>query len=91
MISHKEEQQGLSPVQEQDFLALDILDDCSRSQSRYYPLPRINKETIKKELMRLVDIEVLTQVQQSERGTPVFIKPLNDGTLHFVTDYWKVN
>jgi hypothetical protein len=41
--------------------------------------------------MRLVDIGVLTPVQQSEWGTPVFIIPKKDGTVHFITDYRKVN
>jgi hypothetical protein len=41
--------------------------------------------------MRLVDIGVLTPVQQSEWGTPVFIIPKKDGTVRFITDYGKVN
>jgi hypothetical protein len=41
--------------------------------------------------MRLVDIGVLTPVQQSEWGTPVFIIPKKDGTVRFITDYRKVN
>ena len=31
--------------------------------SRYYPVPRINRENFRKDLNRLVEIEVLTQVQ----------------------------
>ena len=41
--------------------------------SRWYPVPRINKLTFKKELMRLVKIGVLESVQESEWGMPVFI------------------
>jgi hypothetical protein len=41
--------------------------------------------------MRLVAIGVLTPVQQSEWGTPVFIIPKKDGTVRFITDYRKVN
>jgi hypothetical protein len=59
--------------------------------SWYYPVPRINKETFRKELMRLVDIGVLTPVQQSKWGTPAFIIPEKDGTVHFITEYRKVN
>ena len=34
--------------------------------SKYYPVPRINKETFFKDLKRSVKIEVLTPVQQSQ-------------------------
>ena len=43
--------------------------------TKWYPVPRINKLTFKKELMRLVKIGVLERVQESEWGTPVFIIP----------------
>ena len=43
-------------------------------------VPRINKLTFKKELMRLVEIGVLERVQESEWGTPVFIIPKKEGT-----------
>ena len=53
--------------------------------------PRINKATFKQELLRLVDIGVLTPVQQSEYGTPVFIIPKKEGTIRFLTDYRRIN
>ena len=43
--------------------------------SKYYPVSIINKDTFRKELKRLVKIVVLTPVQQSQYGTPVFIIP----------------
>ena len=58
---------------------------------RYYPVPKINKETFKKELLRLVDIGVLNRVEQSEYGTPVFIIPKKEGTVRFITDFRRVN
>ena len=58
---------------------------------RYYPVPKINKETFKKELLRLVDIGVLDRVEQSEYGTPVFIVPKKEGTVRFLTDFRRVN
>ena len=41
--------------------------------SKYYLFPRINKETFCKELKRLVKIGLLTPVQHSQYGTPVYI------------------
>ena len=65
--------------------------DAKPSSSRYYPVPHINKETFRKELMRLVDIGVLTPVQESRYGTPVFIIPKKEGTVRFITDFRRVN
>ena len=41
--------------------------------SKYYPVHIINKETFHKDLKRLVGIGVLTLVQYSQYGTPIFI------------------
>ena len=43
--------------------------------SRYYPVPRINNGNFQKELKRLLEIGVITLVQQIQYGTPVFIIP----------------
>ena len=43
--------------------------------SKYYLIPRINKDTFYKYLKRLVKIGVLTQAQPSKYGTPVFTIP----------------
>ena len=59
--------------------------------AKWYPVPRITKLTFKKELMRLVMIGVLERVQEYEWGTPVFIIPKKEGTVHFLTNYRKVN
>ena len=59
--------------------------------SRYYLVPRINKETFRKELKRLVEVVLLTPVQQIQYGTPVFIVPKKEGTAGFITDYHRLN
>ena len=43
--------------------------------SRYYPVPIINKENFRKQLERLVEIGVIRSVQQIQYVTPVFIIP----------------
>ena len=43
--------------------------------SRYYPVPIINKETFRKDLRLLAEMGVLITVHQSQYGTPVFIIP----------------
>jgi Reverse transcriptase (RNA-dependent DNA polymerase). len=74
-----------------DPVNIELREDAKPVSSRYYPVPKINKETFRKELLRLVDIGVLTPVQDSEWGTHVFIIPKKDGTVRFITDYRKVN
>ena len=45
---------------------LDLKPGYKPFNSRYYPVPRISKETLCKELKRLVEIGVLTPIQQSQ-------------------------
>ena len=59
--------------------------------SRHYTVPRINKETFRKELKHLVEIGVLTAVQQSQNSTTVFIIPKKEGNVRFITDYHSLN
>ena len=54
-------------------------------------VPRINKETFRRELKSLVEIGVLTPVQQSQYGTPVYIIPKKEGTMMLITDYLRLN
>ena len=59
--------------------------------SRYYPMPRVHKQTFKKELLRLVEIGVLEEVRQSKWGSPTFIIPKKQGTVRFISDFRKLN
>ena len=51
---------------------------------------RINKYTFYKELQCLVEIGVLTPVQQSQHVTPIFIISKKEGTLRFITNYCRL-
>ncbi|GFH49966.1 hypothetical protein CTEN210_06442 [Chaetoceros tenuissimus] len=74
-----------------DPVKIQLKEGAKAVNSRWYPVPKINKETFKKELERLVKIGVLEVVHESEWGTPVFIIPKKEGTVRFVTDFRKVN
>ncbi|GFH50707.1 hypothetical protein CTEN210_07183 [Chaetoceros tenuissimus] len=74
-----------------DPVKIQLKEGAKAVNCRWYPVPKINKETYKKELERLVKIGVLEVVHESEWGTPVFIIPKKEGTARFVTDFWKVN
>jgi len=51
---------------------IELQEDTKPVSSKYYPVPKVQKETFRKELHRLLDIGVLTPVQQSEWEMPVF-------------------
>ena len=74
-----------------DPVDLDLNPGSRPFNSKYYPVPRINKETFRKELKLLVKIGVLTPIQHSQYGTPVFITPKREGTVGFITDYLRLN
>ena len=72
-------------------VGLELNPDSKPFNSRYYPVPRINKEKFRKEIKRLVEIGVPKLVQQSQYGTPVFIIPKKEGTVRFITEYHRLN
>ena len=64
---------------------------------RAFPVPRIHKETVQKEVKRLVKIGVLKLIQESEWGFPSFLIPKKSkvpgipGTVRFLTDLCELN
>ena len=74
-----------------DPVELELKKGSKPFNSKYYPVPRINKETFPKELKCLVKIRVLYLVQHSQYGTPVFITPKKEVTVRFITDYNRLN
>ena len=69
---------------------LDLNPDFKMFNNKYYPVPRIYKENFFKELNRLVKMGVLTPVQHSQYGTPIFIITNEGGTVRFITDYHRL-
>ena len=59
--------------------------------STYYPVPIIDKENFCKDLKHLVEIGVLTPVQHSQYGTPLFIIPKRERTVRLMTNYRRLN
>ena len=55
--------------------------------SKYYPLPRTNKDSFHEELKSLEEIGVLNTVQHIQYGIPVFIPPKKEGIVRFITEY----
>ncbi len=56
-----------------------------------FPVPKVHKETIIKEVERLCELGVLERQPASEWALPSFIIPKKDKTLCFLSDFWEVN
>ena len=58
-----------------DPIDLELKPNFKSVNIKYYPVPRTNKETFRKELQFLVEVRALNPVQKSQYGTPTFIIP----------------
>jgi hypothetical protein len=58
---------------------------------RAFPVPKIHKETLFKEVERLVKLGVLEGQPASEWASPLFIIPKKNRTACFLSNFWKVN
>jgi hypothetical protein len=56
-----------------------------------FPVPKVHKETIIKEVKRLCQLGVLERQPTSEWALPSFIIPKKDKTVSFLSDFWEVN
>jgi hypothetical protein len=54
-------------------------------------VPKVHKETIKKEVERLCQLGVLERQPASEWALPSFIIPKKDKTVCFLSGFWEVN
>jgi len=58
---------------------------------RAYPIPKVHKGTLTREVDQLVKIGVLKKQDDSEWASPSFIIPKANGTVRFVSDFREVN
>jgi hypothetical protein len=63
----------------------------SRSHGRPYPIPKIHKATLMKEIDCLVSIGVLKWQPSSKWASPSFIIPQKDHTVRTISDYRELN
>ena len=63
-------------------------------QGRPYPVPRVHEQTLRNEVQRLVDIDVIEPItgeQSGGWGAPSFIIAKPNGQVRFLTDFRQVN
>jgi hypothetical protein len=62
----------------------------SPDHGQAFPVPKIHKDTIIKEVERLCDLGVLERQPPSEWALPSFITPKKDRTVCFLSNFWGV-
>jgi predicted aspartyl protease len=68
-----------------------LKDNAEPHHARPFPVPKIHELTLKSELDRLCDLNVLKRVNRSQWGAPTFIVPKKDGTVRFISDFRELN
>jgi hypothetical protein len=72
-------------------VSFQLKEGVSPYHGQAFPLPKVHKETIMKEVERLCQLGVLERQPASEWASPSFIIPKKDKTVHFLSDFWEVN
>jgi hypothetical protein len=68
-----------------------LKDNVEPHHGRPFPVPKIHELTLKSELDRLCELNMLKRVNRSQWGAPTFIIPKMDGTARFISDFRELN
>ncbi len=63
----------------------------SPDHGQAFPVPKVHKETIIKEVARLCQLKVLERQPASEWALPSFIIPKKDKIVRILSDFWEAN
>jgi hypothetical protein len=72
-------------------ISFQLKEGVSPYHGQAFPVPKIHKETIRKEIERLCKLGVLERQPASEWALPSFIIPKKDQIVCFLSDFWEVN
>ncbi|KAG7345279.1 reverse transcriptase RNA-dependent DNA polymerase [Nitzschia inconspicua] len=71
---------------------IDLVEDATPFHCKQpYPVPLVDRETVKAELERQVDLGLLERVYESEWGMPMFATKKSDGSIRTVDDLRQLN
>ncbi len=69
-------------------VSFQLKEGASLYQGQAFPVPKIHKDTLIKEVERLVKLGVLERQPASERASPLFIIPKKNRTVPFLSNFW---
>jgi hypothetical protein len=72
-------------------VSFQLKEGVSPYHGQAFPVPKIHKGTLIKEVERLVKLGVLEQQPASEWASPLFIIPKKNRTVCFLSNFWEVN
>ena len=72
-------------------VSFQLKEGVSPYHGQAFPVPKIYKETLIKEVDRLVKLGVLERQPASEWASPSFIIPKKNRTVCFLSNFWEVN
>ncbi len=72
-------------------VSFQLKEGASPYHGRAFPVPKIHKDVIIKEIERLCKLGVLERQHYSEWASPSFIVPKKNNTVHFLSNFWEVN
>ena len=70
---------------------LELKEGAKPHHGRAFPVPRIHRETLKKEVERMVELGILKWEGESEWAFPSFIIPKSNQTVRFISDFRELN
>jgi hypothetical protein len=89
--THEEMFEGKLGEWKGEYVHFELRKDAKPFRGRPFQVPRIHRDTIKKEIKRLCEIGVLEPIEESEWGSPSFIIPKKQRTVRFLTDFRELN
>ncbi len=72
-------------------VSFQLKEGVSPYHGQAFSVPKIYKETLIKEVGRLVKLGVLEQQPASEWANPLFIIPKKNRTMRFLSNFWEVS
>ncbi len=72
-------------------VSFQLKEGASPYHGQAFPVPKIHKDTLIKEVDRLVKLGVLEWQPASEWASPSFIMPKKNRTVCFLSNFWEVN
>ena len=72
-------------------VSIELKEGAKPYHGRPYPIPKVHKATLMKEIDRLIAIEVLKWQPSSKWASPSFIIPKKDHTVRTISDFRELN
>ena len=70
---------------------IELVEGAKPYHGKPYTVLKAYEQALKKEIDRLVKIDILRKVNHSQWGAPCFVIPKKDQTIRFITDFRELN